>query len=81
MPTERLSMRKIRDVLRLKFERGERARDRAFYVAEQRLGELLSPARPHGGPRWPLPDDLDDGALERLLFPPAGNGGGGARTS
>ena len=31
-------------------ERAERARDRAFYVAEQRLGELLSPARPHGGP-------------------------------
>ena len=23
------------------------------------------------GLRWPLPDDLDDAALERLLFPPA----------
>src|ERR1700757_555267 len=31
-------------------EGAERADDRAFDVAQQRLGELLSPARPHGGP-------------------------------
>jgi hypothetical protein len=29
-------------------ERAERARGRAFDVAQQRLGELLSPSRPHG---------------------------------
>ena len=32
------------------------------------------------GSGWPLPDGLDDAALERLLFPPArGPGCGGAR--
>jgi len=30
-------------------EGAELARDRAFDVAQQRLGKLLSPARPHGG--------------------------------
>ena len=47
MPTERLSMRKIRDVLRLRFESGLSERvSRALVVAQRWLRELLPPARP-----------------------------------
>jgi transposase len=72
MPTERLSMRKIRDVLRLKFERGlsERMIARSMSLSNGSVNSYLQRAR-MAGLRWPLPDDLDDGALERLLFPPA----------
>ena len=72
MPTERLSMRKIRDVLRLKFERGlsERVIARSMSLSNGSVNSYLQRAR-MAGLRWPLPDDLDDGALERLLFPPA----------
>jgi transposase len=69
MPTERLSMRKIRDVLRLKFERGlsERVIARSMSLSNGSVNSYLQRAR-MAGLRWPLPDDLDDGALERLLF-------------
>ena len=72
MPTERLSMRKIRDVLRLKFERGlsERVIARSMSLSNGSVNSYLQRAR-MAGLRWPLPDDLDEGALERLLFPPA----------
>ena len=72
MPTERLSMRKIRDVLRLKFESGlsERVIARSMSLSNGSVNSYLQRAR-MAGLRWPLPDDLDDGALERLLFPPA----------
>jgi hypothetical protein len=72
MPTERLSMRKIRDVLRLKFESGlsERVIARSMSLSNGSVNSYLQRAR-MAGLRWPLPVDLDDGALERLLFPPA----------
>jgi len=72
MPTERLSMRKIRDVLRLKFESGlsERVIARSMSLSNGSVNSYLQRAR-MAGLGWPLPDDLDDGALERLLFPPA----------
>ena len=72
MPTERLSMRKIRDVLRLKFESGlsERVIGRSMSLSNGSVNSYLQRARV-AGLRWPLPDDLDDEALERLLFPPA----------
>lgn len=72
MPTERLSMRKIRDVLRLKFESGlsERMIARSMSLSNGSVNSYLQRAR-MAGLRWPLPDDLDDGALERLPFPPA----------
>ena len=82
MPTERLSMRENPRCPAFEVrERAERARDRAFYVAEQRLGELLSPARRMAGLGWPLPVDLDDGALGASSVPAGCDGGGGARTS
>jgi Sigma-70, region 4 len=65
-------MRKIRDVLRLKFERGlsERVIARSMSLSNGSVNSYLQRAR-MAGLRWPLPDDLADGALERLLFPPA----------
>src|SRR5580704_2025384 len=72
MPTERLSMRKIRDVLRLKFESGlsERVIARSMSLSNGSVNSYLQRAR-MAGLGWPLPVDLDDGALELLLFPPA----------
>ena len=72
MPSERLSMRKIRDVLRLKFEGGlsERVIARSLSLSNGSVNSYLQRAR-MAGLRWPLADDLDDGALELLLFPPA----------
>ena len=76
MPTERLSMRKIRDVLRLKFESGlsERVIARSMSLSNGSVNSYLQRAR-MAGLRWPLPVDLDDEALERLLFPPAATAG------
>jgi transposase len=65
-------MRKIRDVLRLKFESGlsERVIARSMSLSNGSVNSYLQRAR-MAGLGWPLPVDLDDGALERLLFPPA----------
>ena len=55
MPTERLSMRKIRDVLRLKFEAGlsERAISRALSLSAGAVNGYLKRARV-AGLGWPL---------------------------
>ena len=70
MPSERLSMRLIRDVLRLKYGNGlgERAISVTLGISKGAIGSYLSRARA-AGLSWPLPPDLGDGALERLLFP------------
>ncbi len=72
MPTERLSMRKIRDVLRMKFDNGlsERAIARSLSLSAGGVNGYLQRARV-AGLSWPVPEGLDDTALERLLFPPA----------
>ena len=72
MPGERVSMRKIRDVLRLRL--GQRLPQR---VVAQSVG--LSQGAVHGylvrarraGLGWPLPEGLDDAQLEARLYPPA----------
>ncbi len=71
MPTQRLSMRRIRDVLRLRHAQGltERLIARTLGVSNGVVHSYLRRARVAGLP-WPLPDELDDEALERLLFPP-----------
>jgi len=70
MTQERLSMRKIREVLRLKWECGlsKRAIARSCSIAHSTVREYLDRAEAVGL-SWPLPDDLDDEALFRLLFP------------
>lgn len=71
MPGDRLSMRKIREILRLKHENGHSHREIAASckVSPSTVGEYLSRVRA-AGLRWPLPPELDEEALERLLFPP-----------
>lgn len=70
MPTERLSMRRIRDLLRLKLSQGlsDRAIATALSMSKGSVGAYLSRARA-AGLSWPLQAELDDDALELLLFP------------
>jgi len=72
VPRERLSMRKIREVLRLHLRCGLSSRQvaRSCRIARSTVGEYLRRAG-EAGLSWPLPEGLDDGQLERLLFPPA----------
>ena len=70
MAMKRLSMRQIRQVLRLRLEHGltTRAIARACSVGLGTVTEYLTRAR-EAGLEWPLPEELDDGALEVLLYP------------
>src|SRR5919206_3801542 len=70
MPTERLSMRRIRGVLRLKYEArlSERAMVAALGISKGAIGSYLTRARA-AGLSWPLPEGLSDTELERRLFP------------
>jgi transposase len=63
-------MRKIREVLRLKFELGLENRQiaRSCQIPHSSVGNYLSRARA-AGLSWPLAEDLDDEGLERKLFP------------
>ena len=65
-------MRRLRDVLRLKYEAGlpQRAIARACGVGLGTVSTYLQRATA-AGVTWPLRDDLDDGALEARLFPRA----------
>ena len=71
MPGERLSMRKIREVPRLRFARGlsQRAIGISLRLSTGAVNTYLNRAR-RAGLGWPLPDGLDDAQLETLLYPP-----------
>ena len=71
MPRERLSMRKIREVLRLRWEQGLSHRQivASCKLGQGTVGEYLRRASA-AGLTWPLPEGLTDDALERQLFPP-----------
>ena len=71
MPAKRLSMRKIKDVLRLCWGQGLSKRKAAGScgVSRPTVDDYLRRAEA-AGLSWPLPAEMDDGALERLLFPP-----------
>ena len=73
MPAERLSMRKVREVLRLKYACGasERVIARSVGIGRTAIGEYIRRAAVIGI-TWPVPEELDDAALERKLFAPAG---------
>ncbi len=67
----RLPMRKIREVLRLA-ARGMSTREMASSLSIGRTTLREYVYRAHSaGLSWPLPDDLSDGDLERILFPRA----------
>jgi transposase len=79
MPRERLSMRKIREVLRLKWDQGlsQRAIGTSCSLGTGTVCEYVGRASA-AGLTWPLPDDLSDIQLEELLFPPPPETGGRA---
>ena len=70
MAAERLSMRQIRDVLRLKWECGlsDRRTARSCGISRPAVAEYVKRATA-AGLSWPLPAGLDDAALEAQLFP------------
>ena len=72
MAAERLTMRQIREALRLKWELGYSDRQAASACGVSRPTIKAYVARATAaGLRWPLPEDLDDSALEQRLFPPS----------
>jgi transposase len=70
MPAERLSMRKIREILQLRWGEKLSQRDVAHSVrvSPSTVFDCVSRAQ-LAGLGWPLPDTLDDAALEALLYP------------
>jgi transposase len=70
MTQEPLTVRKIREVLRLHHQAGlsNRAIARTCKVSNSTVGEYLERAE-QAGVGWPLPDDLSDAELHRRLFP------------
>ena len=72
MPGERLSMRKIREVLRLRFAQGlsQRAIGVSLRLSTGAVNACLNRAR-LAGLSWPLPETLEDTQLEALLYPPS----------
>ncbi len=72
MAQERLTMRKIVEVLRLKWECGQtdRAIARSCSISHSTVAEYLRRAR-EAGLSWPLPADMGEDRLYELLFPKA----------
>lgn len=64
-------MRKIREVLRLKASCGltDRTIAHSCGISRSTVAEYVRRAGA-AGLAWPLPEELDEGALEALLFPP-----------
>src|SRR5947209_20521768 len=73
MPAERLSMRKVREVLRLRYGCGasERVIARSVGIGRTTVAEYLRRTAVIGI-TWPVPVEIDDSELERRLFTPAG---------
>jgi transposase len=72
MPTERLSMRQIREILRLHHSVGmsQHAVARSLGLAQGTVSKYLNRTR-RAGLTWPLPPELDDDVLlENRLYPP-----------
>jgi transposase len=65
-------MRKIRELLRLRWEHHlpQRVIGQSLRLSQGAVSDYLSRAR-RAGLSWPLPDTLDDAGLEALLFPSA----------
>jgi len=74
MPTERLAMRKIKEILRLKYGLGLSVRQiaRGCSMSHGGVYNYLQRAQV-ARLSWPLPEDLDDAAIEARLFPSEAN--------
>ena len=73
MPAERVAMRRVRELLRLKLGAGVPVREvaRRIGIAPSTVRETLSRFTA-AGLAWPLPETVTDGVLEEALFRPAG---------
>jgi len=70
MPAQRLAMRQVYEVLRLKWGQGLSDRKIAHSLGISRPAVAEYVRRAHAaGLSWPLLETYDEGALERLLFP------------
>jgi hypothetical protein len=71
MPAERLTIRKIREVFRLKFDCGLSNRQiaKSCAMARSTVADYLLRLQ-QAGLSWPLPDDIDDNQVEQRLYPP-----------
>ena len=72
MAAERLPMRQVREILRLKWEShfSDRKTARHCGISRPTVAEYVKRAEA-AGLSWPLPPEWDDGALEARLFPSA----------
>lgn len=63
-------MRKVQEVIRLSSESGlsERAISRSLGLSRDTVSRILARAADKGL-SWPLPSELDETALEQILFP------------
>jgi hypothetical protein len=70
MSQERLTVRKIKEVLRLKweFQISERAIARSCRISRSTVGEYLKRAEA-AGLKWPLSEEITDNQLYERLFP------------
>lgn len=71
MANTRLSMRKIKETLRLSYQCGLSRRQVAYSlnISRSTIADYLYRAE-RAGISWPLPEDLTDQQLEQRLFPP-----------
>ena len=71
MPNRRTSIRKIKEVLRLKYgnKRSEREIAISCSISKTTVAAYLKKARA-AGLSWPLPGELDDSDIMARLFPP-----------
>lgn len=71
MPAERLPMRKIREILRLKWDcrLANRKIARSCGIGRSTVAEYARRAEA-AGLSWPLPEELTEAQIEQLLFPP-----------
>ena len=69
MTKDRLSMRKFKEVLRLKFDHDLTNRQiaKSCAMSHVTVGKYLDLAK-EAGITWPLPDDIDDSQLEQRLY-------------
>src|SRR5262249_3623491 len=69
VPTRRLSMRKLNEVLRLRFELGlgQRAIARACSISQETVHNYLKKAAAAGF-GWPLPEGWDEKRIEEAFF-------------
>ena len=76
MSQEPLSMRKIKEVLRLRYDLGLLQNEiaRSCSIGQASVHRYLERASA-AGLSWPLPEDCDDRRLNELLFPAAPAGG------